>query len=413
MPIFQQPQLNTQGLVPDAAGAQQNALLTQRMGLQNQLISGNVQTQQRDIELRPMRDEFEAIQYLTEIAPMIHRGNYDRSREWLIQRNGLNPDMLPPGEQIDAEAAQMGVDPAEYFEHWKSRGLQTMSSRLKGISAEAQYLNAIKPKEQARPELTKLIEERDALPPGDPARKLYDAAILKKVQQTGMVIRQTPDGGLEIIQGAPISELSKPTRTKIEQEKIGFMEAYNRLVKIQQSLAPKYLQIPYRFARMWDSLRAKLGRDLSPEDAAELTKYGAFRTEAIENINRYIKEFTGAQMSEQEAKRLKLAQPDPGENWWQGDDPITFKAKLDYRVKAAKAAIYRWNFYLNRGESEQEVIRKIVADKAMPLEEAMRLMDKGEKADQYEVGGKYYDAQGRPAIYQGNGKWKILEKEIE
>jgi hypothetical protein len=68
----------------------------------------------------------------------------------------------------------------------------------------------------------------------------------------------------------------------------------------------------------------KAGIPLSKDNRDKLEAYSTFQNDAFDNMNRYIKEITGAQMSESEADRLRKAMPDP-----QRDSPVEFKAKLD------------------------------------------------------------------------------------
>jgi hypothetical protein len=87
-----------------------------------------------------------------------------------------------------------------------------------------------------------------------------------------------------------------------------------------------------------------------------LTLQSKFVRNSIENINNYIKEITGAQMSEKEANRLRLAQPDPGEGVFGGDGPTKFKAKLEGAIDAAEQArIIRAS---NPDMPTEEVIRR-------------------------------------------------------
>src|SRR5690606_19003545 len=69
-----------------------------------------------------------------------------------------------------------------------------------------------------------------------------------------------------------------------------------------------------------------------------------YRQEAFQNINRYIKEITGAQMSEAEANRLRKAVPDPDK-----DGPTAFQSKLDTAMVQAEQSTARHNCLLRRG----------------------------------------------------------------
>ena len=79
-----------------------------------------------------------------------------------------------------------------------------------------------------------------------------------------------------------------------------------------------------------------MGLGLNPEERKQLGEYAVFRRQTAENTNLYIKAITGAQMSEAEADRLKLAVADAGQGIFDGQDPVSFKANLDNALKAAK-----------------------------------------------------------------------------
>jgi hypothetical protein len=223
-------------------------------------------------------------------------------------------------------------------------------------------------------ELSKLIAERDALAPNDPNRALYDEKIKKLSQRTGTIIETGPDGTTRIVQGAPVSDLQRKTKGNIEEKLTSGSEQLSRMMKIYDAWKPEYSQLGTRFKAAWTGTKAFLGREIDKQDEKMLTDFKKWQRKSIENINLYIKELTGAQMSEKEADRLRLAQPDPGENWWQGDDPITFKAKMDDVLKGTRAAVARWDYYKNKGLSEQQIVAMINDGRAVSLDELISKM---------------------------------------
>ncbi len=179
---------------------------------------------------------------------------------------------------------------------------------------------------------------------------------------SGMDIEVTPEGTtIRTGVGRAGGDVTRKTEGAIESKIIGGREQLARMQIIIDEFKPEYQEIGNRLAKTWTSIKAKFGRDVSPEDAAALTEFKKFQRKAIENINLYIKELTGAQMSEKEADRLRLAQPDPGENWWKGDDPITFKAKADDVMKYARAAVARYEYYRAKGLTHETIKNKIAS----------------------------------------------------
>lgn len=338
----------------DPAAAQQNALKTAMMGtqnktaqLQNQLVSQQMADER---EMRPMKNAAEAVAYLTEISPMITPDNYEQSRQWLIQRNGFNPELLPPLDQIMA-GAPPDVPPQEYFEAWKRQGLTTLSAQVKQSMAEAQMMNALKPKEQTVSDLGKLIAERDQLPAGDPRRKIYDDRIEKlNAKSGGRTIRSLPGGGFEYIEGtdipnagimAPTEGMQKPTAKDLESEILDTDKMIVRLDNILANFDRDFLTYQGKAKAIGLNLADKANVKLSAENKKWLRENSVFMQNSIENINLYIKEITGAQMSEAEANRLRKAVADAGDSVLSGDGPTKFLSKVRNAVKKAKIAKLR------------------------------------------------------------------------
>lgn len=184
---------------------------------------------------------------------------------------------------------------------------------------------------------------------------------------TGWTIESDGKGGFSMVQG-PAKDMTVKTRGDVEEKLLGGREQLVRMQAIQKEFKPEYQKIGERLSREWTGIKAKLGKNVSPGDASKLTEFKTFQRKATENINLYIKELTGAQMSEKEADRLRLAQPDPGEHWYSGDDPITFKSKMDDIAKTTRAAVARYEYYRNKGLSDGEIKGLINSGSATSLE---------------------------------------------
>lgn len=147
----------------------------------------------------------------------------------------------------------------------------------------------------------------------------------------------------------------KEARNDIDKKSINSSESLFRLTAIQKSFNEKFLTTGGKARAMWSSAIARLrgGQALSEGDRQFLVDSSTFMQDAATNINMYIKEITGAQMSEAEAKRLTLAQPNAGTmdvfGLFSGDDPVQFKAKLDNAVNGARLAAARYNYMKKNG----------------------------------------------------------------
>jgi len=225
--------------------------------------------------------------------------------------------------------------------------------------------------------LKKLIEERDALPEGDQARTLYDQAITKAISSKGMVIESDGKGGFTIKTNADTNAggLQRSTLGKIETSQIAANEGLSRISKIVKSFKPEFQEIPTKLGVAWSGLKSKMGANIPPEEKAKLEEFSVFKQDALENINLYIKEITGAQMSEKEADRLRKAMPDPGDGIFGGDDPVSFKSKLTNTYKKLRLSAIRHGHYIKQGLGEDTIKNLIKSDSIVSLEEMEKILD--------------------------------------
>lgn len=94
------------------------------------------------------------------------------------------------------------------------------------------------------------------------------------------------------------------------------------------------------------ALRDKTGLDflgLDDAERGELADSTRFRQNILRNINRTIKEVTGAQMGEAEAKRIRAEMPDVDAS------PAEFQAKLAAAMDMLRMDIARYNVWKNNG----------------------------------------------------------------
>jgi hypothetical protein len=284
-----------------------------------------------------------------------------------------SPDMRP---RLDFLVAQQN----EWGEPYKDENGNLVQKNLKTGRVET----ASRAQTEKGSSLKKLIEERDALPEGHPGRSLYDQAITKAISSKGMIVESDGKGGFSIrtnVDANSPGNMQKTTTGKVEEKLLSANEGLARISGIVRSFKPEFQEIPTRLGTAWSSLKSKMGVGIPPEEQKRLEEYGVYKQDALENINLYIKEITGAQMSEKEAERLRPAMPDPGEGVFGGDDPVTFKSKLANTYKKLRMAQIRYNHYLSRGLKEDAFKELVKKGDVVSLERMEQILD--EKGDQY------------------------------
>lgn len=139
----------------------------------------------------------------------------------------------------------------------------------------------------------------------------------------------------------------KEAQNKIDEKMLNTGEQIARLDSIASSIKPEHLTYEGRLKGGWlglqDAFRSG-NASMTPDDRKYLEEFTTLRAKSIANLNSYIKEMTGAAMSEAEAKRLMAVMPNAGTGVFDGDSPTQFKTKLDVVVREAKMAMARAQF---------------------------------------------------------------------
>jgi hypothetical protein len=166
-------------------------------------------------------------------------------------------------------------------------------------------------------------------------------------------------------------EPSKGTRADIEKEAMQSSSSIQRMSQIQQGFKPEYLQFAPRLSAGWAALKEKGGGSLSPGDQRFLQDFSAWSRGAIEEVNTYIQQKTGAAMGVQESQRLMKGVPNPGQGLFDGDSPTQFKAKLDDTIKQLKLVEARSLYALRNGLS----LMGANGEPVVPLSAMPKIMD--------------------------------------
>tara|TARA_R110002096_G_scaffold201398_1_gene385993 strand:- start:10810 stop:12537 length:1728 start_codon:yes stop_codon:yes gene_type:complete len=138
--------------------------------------------------------------------------------------------------------------------------------------------------------------------------------------------------------------LSRGAQTATENELRTIDDSLANLEKVQADFDPKFLQV---FPNLKIGAMAnleKLGKELSPEQMAEVEQFANFKQDAIQVVNEGIKAITGAAMTESEAVRITKQFANV-----EDDSPTQFKAKIDNAAEKTRLAKTRRQWLLKNG----------------------------------------------------------------
>jgi hypothetical protein len=164
-----------------------------------------------------------------------------------------------------------------------------------------------------------------------------------KLQAAEMARRKASKTDLTVYTG----DLSKTTAGEVEKGVLSDADAISRLNNITASYKPEYQKIPYRGAQAWSAAKDRVLKLPEPEKR-QLTDYSKYRQNSLQNLNKTIKDLTGAAMGVQEADRIMASLPNAGTGIFDGDSPTEFEAKLDNAVQQTKYALARKNYALKQ-----------------------------------------------------------------
>jgi hypothetical protein len=182
------------------------------------------------------------------------------------------------------------------------------------------------------------------------ARLRAQSFIAENKRGQGISITQDAEGRPVIqIGGKERAKLTRGTETDVQKKLLEANATYSDMKAIVGKIEDRFLEIPTRIGTKITALKEKWGMDVSREDRQELKDYTDFRREAISSLNAYIKQITGAAMSELEAKRLMKAMPTPGLGLMDGDSPTEFKTKLNGVMESLDRVIARNNYVAKHG----------------------------------------------------------------
>lgn len=378
------------GLGGLAQGLQKGAQIGSNIRGQSEQFKMNQQQQQQKQQEAVIRNAQESIKQLVEQAKVVTTG--------FLSQPGVKRDdprlkqILDPIQQEVMSSVQRlsemgipGMNPVMFQREFETMPLQVQTAdeitalKAKQAGEIEKAKQAAKP--QGAPDMRLAVKDgisRDAVWNEDMGRYVFrgtnevvpgDYNLIK----AGVTATKTSELGL-----------SKPVETKIQQKLVDLQELKGRVQSIGERTQPEFLQIFPRLGMKGSEVFQKLGGELKGEDKAKFEGFKTWLRSSIDNINLYIKEITGAQMSEKEAERLRTGVPDPGDfdSFWgafKGDDYGTFQAKVKDILEQAELSEARSRLLLKQGLISQDQITQKqaggIAEQAMSLEQVRSAID--------------------------------------
>lgn len=191
---------------------------------------------------------------------------------------------------------------------------------------------------------------------------------------TGMHVVADGKGGFEITTNGAEPTMTNQSKADLENTIIQGKDTLAKMHAITAEFKPEYQQIGTRAEMMKLAAMSKAGIPLDPAAQKNLTDFATYRRNAASNMNTAIKNATGVTVGKDEAPRLMNEIPNPGSGLFDGDDPITFQAKVDATTKAISSAVARAAYARDHGLTKD-------AQFAIPLDDIPKMINR--KGDEY------------------------------
>ncbi len=168
--------------------------------------------------------------------------------------------------------------------------------------------------------------------------------------KTGMEVVTDPATGQTVVRTGVTpgqgTEIGTKGRNKIEDQMIDLTAARQRLGNIAASWRPEFSELPNQLGMTFNEVRDRTGvgfLSLNPDQKAALADYSQWQQNTRQNLNRTIKEITGAAMTEGEAARIRGEVPNLE------DGPTVFQAKMQNSIRLTNLAQARLAHLRNQG----------------------------------------------------------------
>lgn len=188
------------------------------------------------------------------------------------------------------------------------------------------------------------------------------------------------DLGKLIMDEVDKDKLAKEARTEVDKKEERATDSLLRLRNIRSSFDPDLLTYGTQAKMRIAEIQAKAGK-LDKATEEKLYKFATFRRDAAAHFNAVLKDNSGATVTEQEMKRNGVELPNAGSGMFDGDDPVTFQAKLDRGEEIIALGIARTRHLRQNGFTGS----LDAAAKQMPIERMRDLINQRAKQIESEL----------------------------
>ena len=154
------------------------------------------------------------------------------------------------------------------------------------------------------------------------------AIFVKNVREGSAEADKFANQGFRIIESTQLTGgkgdvgITTSVKGKIQTDIKDLEQARSGLVNIKESFDPSMQTFATRGEAYILSILEKGGVGLSADEEKLISDVSAYKQNAWDAANRYIKYLTGAQMSEAEAQRILKSFPDPRLGLFEGDSAL-------------------------------------------------------------------------------------------
>lgn len=294
----------------------------------------------------------------------------DRSRQQQILM-GVQSGLIPDSVLGEAMAPQARLQDEEnpYGEAIPGAGQRhPVTNAISGYQGVPTPPAPIRIGDQSSPTGSRFVPQQDAI--GQPG-----------VAPSSMDLEVGPSGGVRFRTGSPGGGssgggLTTTNETVVQREILDIGDNIANLYRLKSNFKPEYQTLGARGKNWWNQIRARAGADLTDDDRRGVEEFATYRANATRLISIVMNQLSGAAVNEHEQERMEGFIPVAGTGVFDGDDPVTFKAKLDDFIAMGEMAWAKYSYIQKHGLSVDDVniedMTRIMSERASEIEAEMR-----------------------------------------